>query len=120
MEFDDDDALRPKAVELALALARERWLEVAYGELAYHRPDGTVETMAAFPPELGRFATQGALVHGALGFFRRSAAAGIFGASNDWFRVEAMLLAGVRFGMHDEVALDYHPSMRGDPGASAR
>jgi glycosyltransferase involved in cell wall biosynthesis len=115
VEFDDDDALRPAAIERALDLARRERLEVTYGAVAYHRPDGTIETMATYPPELGRFATQGALVHSGLRFFDRTPAAAIFDVPNDWFRIEAMLRAGVRFGMHDEVVVDYHPSMRGGP-----
>ena len=113
VDFDDDDRLRPRAVELGLALARERRVEVAYGRFVYHWPDGRDETIGSCPPEEGRFATQGALVHAGLRFFERSPAAAAFGVPNDWFRIEAMLRAGVRFGMHDEVICDYHPSPRG-------
>ncbi len=113
MDFDDDDALRPRALERSLALAREQRLEVAYGPYALHWPDGRVETMSTFPPAFGRFCTQTALVHSGLGFFERNAAAGEFSDPNDWFRLEAMLRAGVRFGMHDEIVMDYFPSMRG-------
>jgi hypothetical protein len=113
VDFDDDDRLRPRAVELGLALARERRVEVAYGRFVYHWPDGRDETMGSCPPEQGRFATQGALVHAGLRFFERSAAAAAFGVPNDWFRIEAMLRAGVTFAMHDDVVFDYHPSTRG-------
>ena len=113
VDFDDDDALRPRALERSLALAREQRLEVAYGPYALHWPDGRVETMSTFPPAFGRFCTQTALVHSGLGFFERNAAAGEFSDPNDWFRLEAMLRAGVRFGMHDEIVMDYFPSMRG-------
>ncbi len=112
VDFDDDDELRPRAIELGLASAREHRLEVSYGGYELHLPDGRTETVATFPPEWGRFALQGTLVHGGLRFFERTVAAAIFGISNDWFRVEAMLRAGVRFGMHDEIAFDYYPSMR--------
>jgi hypothetical protein len=115
MDFDDDDHLRPHAVEHDLGLARHRRLEVAYGPLAMHWPDGTVETVAEFPPAFARFATQGALVHGGLRFFERSLAAAVFDVPNDWFRIEAMLRAGVRFGMHDEIVVDYFPSLRAFP-----
>lgn len=115
MDFDDDDHLRPTAVERGLALAREHRLEVTYGPMAFHWPDGRVETIAEYPPALGRFATQGALMHGGLRFFERSPAAAIFDTPNDWFRTEAMLRAGVRFGMHDEITVDYFPSMRAHP-----
>lgn len=112
VDFDDDDRLRPRAVELALALARDKKFEVVYGPHAYHHEDGTVETIKDFPPRLHRFATQGALFHAGLRFFERSVAAALFQLPNDWFRIEAMLNAGVRFGMHDDVALDYFPSRR--------
>jgi glycosyltransferase involved in cell wall biosynthesis len=113
VDFDDDDSLRPRAIERGLALARERRLEFAYGGYECHLPDGRIETTVSFPPEPGRFATQGAVVHGGLGFFERTPAAGAFGVPNDWFRIEAMLSAGVRFGRHDEIVFDYYPSMRG-------
>lgn len=116
MDFDDDDHLRPDAVERDLDLARERRLEVTYGPMAFHWPDGTVETMAEYPPVRGRFATQGALMHGGLRFFERSPAAAIFDTPNDWFRTDAMVRAGVRFGMHEEIVVDYFPSMRAHPG----
>ena len=115
MDFDDDDHLRPTAVERDLALARELRLEVTYGPFLQHWPDGRIVTTSAYPPEYGHFATQGALVHSGLRFFERSPAAAILDVPNDWFRIEAMLLAGVRFGMHDEIVVDYYPSLRAHP-----
>ena len=115
MDFDDDDQLRPTAVERNLALAREQRFEVTYGPFAQHWPDGRVELHSAYPPAFGHFATQGALVHSGLRFFERSPAAAIFDVPNDWFRTESMLQAGVRFGMHDEIVVDYFPSLRAYP-----
>jgi hypothetical protein len=111
VDFDDDDELRPSAIDRGLALARERRLELSYGPFASHWHDGTVETVASYPPQFARFAMQGALMHRGLRFFERSPAAGVFGVPNDWFLAEAMLRAGVRFGMHDEVVFDYFPSL---------
>lgn len=113
VDFDDDDELRPNAIECGLAFAREHRLEVSYGGFECRRPNGDIETVACFPPELGRFAWQGALVHAGLRFFERDLAAAGFDTPNDWFKVEAMLRAGVRFGMHDQIVCDYYPSMRG-------
>jgi hypothetical protein len=110
VDFDDDDALRPRAIERGLAYAREQRVEVSYGGFEQHRPDGEVETVAVFPPTWTKFGLQGALIHEGLRFFQRTPAAAIFGMPSDWFRTEAMLRAGVRFGMHDEIAWDYYPS----------
>jgi glycosyl transferase family 2 len=110
VDFDDDDAMRPEAVERVLAKAREERLEVVYGRLAAHFADGTTETIGRFPPTVHQFGWQGAAVHRGLRFLGRELVAAAFGHPNDWFRVESMMRIGVRFGMVDDVLYDYYPA----------
>jgi glycosyltransferase involved in cell wall biosynthesis len=125
-DLDDDDALRPGAVAGLLALARERRLEVVYGIKERHGPDGERVGLGAFPPapvapdpdgeppwaHWEGAASCGALVHGGLRLFARDYVAGNVGQPGDFFRLERMVRAGVRFGMLDEVVYDYYPSTR--------
>ena len=110
VDLDDDDALRPDAVEKLLAHAREHRLEVAYGDLEQHHPDGTTKRIGAFPPAFGHFGWQGAIVHAGLRFFAREHVAADLGLPGDWFRAHRMLRAGVRIGRLERVTCDYFPS----------
>ena len=110
VDFDDDDAMRPDAIETVLAKAREQRLEVVYGKLEAHFADGTTEIIGRFPPTVHQFGWQGAVVHSGLRFFGRHSVAVAFGHPNDWFRVENMMRAGVRLGMVDSVLYDYYPA----------
>ena len=108
--FDDDDVMRPQLVERLLASARERRLEVSYGRLRTVLRDGTTFEMGDFPPRREQFGWQGALYHAGLRFFEREFVAAALGIPGDWYLLERMLRAGVRFGMVPEVVCDYHPS----------
>jgi glycosyltransferase involved in cell wall biosynthesis len=110
VDLDDDDALRPDAVERLLADARERGLEVVHGDLEQHAPGGSTERIGGFPPALGQFGWQGAIVHSGLRFFAREHIAADLGLPGDWFRAERMLRAGVRFGRLERATCDYYPS----------
>ena len=110
VDFDDDDEMRPQAVERVLAMAREQRLEVVYGKLAAHFADGRTETIGRFPPTVHQFGWQGAAVHAGLRFVGRESVAAAFGHPNDWFRVETMMRIGVRLGMVDEILYDYYPA----------
>jgi hypothetical protein len=124
-DLDDDDALRPEAIERLLALARERRLEVAYGIKERHDPSGEIVSYGAFPPaslhpdwrERGMpfqpwdgAASCGALTHAGLAFFAREHVAADLARPGDFFLLERMVRAGVRFGLLDEVVYDYYPS----------
>lgn len=108
--FDDDDVMRPQMVERLLASARERRLEVSYGRLRTVLRDGTTFEMGDFPPRPEQFGWQGALYHSGLRFFEREFVAAALGIPGDWYLLERMLRAGVRFGLVPEVVCDYHPS----------
>jgi hypothetical protein len=110
VDFDDDDAMRPDAIERVLAKAREERLEVVYGKLEAHFADGGTEVIGRFPPTVHQFGWQGAVVHNGLRFLGRELVAASFGQPNDWFRVETMMRIGVRFGMVDEILYDYYPA----------
>jgi hypothetical protein len=110
VDLDDDDALRPDAVERLLARAIEHRLEVVHGDLELHAPDGRTELIGSFPPVLGHFGWQGAIVHSGLRFFAREHIAADLGLPGDWFRAERMLRAGVRFGRLERATCDYYPS----------
>lgn len=109
LDFDDDDALRTGAVEALLAHARGERAEVVYGIVDRIAPDGTTE-LGGFPPALGQISMAGALVHAGLRFFAREHVASDLGLPGDWYRIERMLKAGVRFAHLREVVLDYYPS----------
>jgi hypothetical protein len=109
-EADDDDALRPDAIAALIAHARRHRLEVAYGLMVQHLPDGSTSEIGSFPPRLGDSGWQGAIVHGALRFFAREHIAADLGLPGDWFRTERMLRAGVRFGRLEQVTSDYYPA----------
>jgi hypothetical protein len=110
VDLDDDDALRPDAVERLLDRARAERLEVVYGVLEQHEPGGGTAPLGGFPPALGSFGWQGALVHAGLRGFAREHVAGDLGLPGDWFRMQRMLRAGVRIGHLPEVTCDYYPS----------
>lgn len=110
LDLDDDDALRPEAVERLLAHAREHRVEVAYGALESHLPDGSTMLVGGFPPEHTRFGWQGGIAHAGLRFFAREHVAADLGLPGDWFRMYRMLRAGVRIAHLPEVTCDYYPS----------
>jgi hypothetical protein len=115
LHFDDDDSLRPRAIELLLELARAQRVEVAYGGFEQHAPEGSVTRGAELPlrdETFGwqGFGWQGALVHGQLGFFERELVAAQIGQPGDAYLLERMLRSGVRFAMLDAVVWDYYPS----------
>ena len=110
VDFDDDDSMRPEAIERVLAKARAERLEVVYGRLAAHFADGREEIIGRFPPTVHQFGWQGAVVHAGLRFLGRQSVASAFGHPSDWFRVETMMRIGVRFGMVDDVVDDYYPA----------
>jgi Glycosyl transferase family 2 len=107
--FDDDDELAPDAIASLLELARERRAEVVYGGFRQHNADGSVLEPARFPPELGAFGWQGALVHSGLRFFERELVAADLGLPGDYYMLRRMLRTGVRFAMLDRVVWDRYP-----------
>lgn len=107
---DDDDAFLPHHIEALLELARRDRLEVCYGQLRMHLADGDTRVIGAFPPCFGEFGFQGALYHADLRFFVPELADAIFSLPGDWATAERMLRTGVRFGMLDDVVVDYFPS----------
>jgi hypothetical protein len=110
LHFDDDDYLRPDSIAALLELARERRAEIAYGGFEQHDPDGRRTQHIGFPPEWGRFAWPGALMHGGLRFFERELVAAHLEIPGDIYMLERTLRVGVRFAMLDEIVLDYFPS----------
>ena len=114
VDFDDDDALRPTAIERTLERARRERLEVVYGRLLAHYADGSTRLHGRFPPTVHEFGWHGAVVHAGLRFFGRQYVAAAFDQPNDWFRVETMMRAGVRIGMVDDILCDYYPARSWD------
>jgi hypothetical protein len=116
LHFDDDDQLRPDAIEQLLERARETLAEVVYGGFVEHAPDAAPSSHRVFPPEFGHFGWQGALHHAALPFTRELVAAQL-GMPGDQWLLERMLRAGVRFAMLDRDVWDYFPSRLWEPPA---
>jgi hypothetical protein len=117
LHFDDDDRLRPDAVEMLLATARSQHAEVAYGGYEEHRPDGTSRIGMGFPPRLGDFSWAGALMHAGLRFFERELVGAALELPGDMYMLERMLRAGVNFALAETVVLDYYPSTLWRPDA---
>jgi hypothetical protein len=116
VHFDDDDHLRPDAIASLLELARTRRVEVAYGGVEEHHPDGSQRTLSGFPPRLGSFSWAGALIHGGLRFFERELVAAHLEIPGDMYALERMLRAGARFAALEAlVVLDYYPSTLWEP-----
>lgn len=128
-DLDDDDALRPDAIESLLDLAQSRNFEVAYGIKEQHDPLGESTMLGAFPPgpidndwrDKGLpwppwqgSASSGAIFHAGLRIFAREHVAAELGIPGDYFLLERMVRAGVRFGMLERVIYDYYPSMLWD------
>jgi hypothetical protein len=111
--FDDDDAMRPRCLELLLELAREERAEAPYGQVAAHRAGGAHE-FCAYPPRENLFSWAGGMYHAGLRFFERELLAADLDLPGDWWLAERMLRAGVRFAMRDEVLCDIYPSGRNE------
>ena len=111
LHFDDDDALRPHAIETLLARARETHAEVAYGGFEAHGPQGPLSVHKEFPPRAEQFGWQGALVHRGLRFFERELTAAALEEPGDMLMLRRMLRVGVRFALADAILWDYYPSL---------
>jgi hypothetical protein len=108
--LDDDDALRPRHVELLLEAARaERW-EAALTLVEVHGKDAESTIMGAFPPYMGQFGSESVLYHAGLRFVECELGDALFGRPTDWSMCRRWLRMGVRMGAIDEVTADYHPS----------
>ncbi|MBJ7347305.1 MAG: glycosyltransferase [Thermoleophilaceae bacterium] len=124
-EVDDDDAIKPDAVQALLEVAQAGRLEVVYGYAEQHAPDQPSELIYTFPPrpiepdwqEKG-FTWQpwdgttghGALCHAGLRIIGREHVSGEMGMPCDHFRLANMVRAGVRFGMIEQPTYDYYPT----------
>jgi glycosyltransferase involved in cell wall biosynthesis len=110
VSFDDDDLMYPEHVRKLLEEARSRRLEVAYGRLRTILSDGSSFELGDFPPRREQFGWQGAVYHAGLRFFERELVAAALEVPGDWFLLERMLRACVRFGMSAALVCDYFPS----------
>jgi hypothetical protein len=108
----DDDAVRPTHTENLLAAARERRLEHCYGLQLVNFVDGEPMTVGKFPPELGEWGLQSALLHSGLRFFEPELSDAIYEEPNDWSICRRMLRAGVRTGMIEEIVVDKFETRR--------
>jgi hypothetical protein len=116
--LDDDDAFAPNHLERLLERARADRLELAYGQIDMHLPDGRTERRGSFPPQYGQFNLQAAIWHAGLSdIFQCHLADAALGVANDWALLVRMMEAGVRVGFLEEVLVDYYPARSG--GSSA-
>jgi hypothetical protein len=104
----DDDVFTPDHVEVLLAAARARRLELVYGKIRQLDPNGGDVILGAFPPRLGQFGVQATLLHRALRAFPHELL--VFDQPGDWAWLRRMIRLGVRIGMVDNVVVDYYPS----------
>jgi hypothetical protein len=102
----DDDAVRPSHTEILLEAARSNRFEHCYGRMLVRYKSGESFDLGTFPPQLGEFGLQASLYHSGLRFFEMEHADYLFEEPNDWSLCRRMLMAGVRFGMVDEIVVD--------------
>lgn len=109
--FDDDDAFTADHIEKLLAGARERRLELCYGQVREHHPDGGItESLMRFPPQYGGITFQATIMHAQMRFVCAELGDALFDVAGDWARISRMLRIGVRMGMIDDVVADIWPS----------
>lgn len=109
--LDDDDAFRPDHLEVLIRLAQRDHLELAYGRVEIHWPDGYAEELGQFPPAQDGMALQMAIYHAGLAsVFELELTDAAFGLPADWGLFRRMLRAGVRAGMDERVVVDGYPS----------
>jgi hypothetical protein len=109
--LNDDDAFTPDHLEVLLRAARERRHEVAYGRIAQRAPDGGTEVLEGrFPPEWSHFNWQAAVYHAGLRIWELELAHALWEMPADWAMCRRMLRAGVRFGLVDDVVVEWFPS----------
>jgi hypothetical protein len=107
----DDDSFRHDHLERLLQQARADHLELCYGILIQHNPDGSEVEIGSFPPIPGQFGLQASIYHAGLSdFLELELADSEFGTANDMGLLRRMLRAGVRMGMVREPTSDYFPS----------
>jgi hypothetical protein len=102
--------MRPDHLALLLEAARRHRHEVVYGRFEMHYSGEESETVGEWPPRLSQINLQASIQHAELRFFENELIDALFEVPNDWAKVERMLRAGVRFGMIDDVLVDYYPS----------
>lgn len=107
----DDDEFEPHHLECLLDAARSSDSEMVYGNALQHSPRPLEDVvLARYPPELGYFGFQVAIVLRALSFFEFSLKAWALDEPGDWNLCRRMLEAGVRIGYVDRVVARYYPS----------
>jgi hypothetical protein len=108
----DDDAVRPAHTEHLLKAAREHRYEHCYGLQMVNFVEGEPMPLGKFPPQLGEWGLQSALLHSGLRFFELELSDAIYEEPNDWSMCRRMLRAGVRTGMIDEIVVDKYETRR--------
>ncbi len=108
--LDDDDTFTPDHIEKLLAGARDRDLELCYGRVREHHPDGSEELLLSFPPQYGTITFQATLMHAHMRWICAELGDGLFNVAGDWSRIRRMLRIGVRMGMIDDVVAEIWPS----------
>jgi glycosyltransferase involved in cell wall biosynthesis len=112
----DDDEFEPHHLECLLDAARSSDSEMVYGKILEHRPPPLEDVvLAGYPPALGSFNFQVAIVLSALSFFEFNLKSWALDEPGDWNLCRRMLEAGVRIGYVDRVVAGYYPSRLFDP-----
>ena len=105
----DDDAFTPDHVEVLLAEARARRLELVFGKIRRLDPQGGDIIIGTFAPDApGQFGVQAMLFHRGLRPFPHDLL--VFDQPGDWVWLRRMMRIGVRMGMIDDIVVDYYPS----------
>ena len=93
---------------------------MVYGDiLECRQPTGDDVVQSAFPPRLGAFNFQAALVHGAPRFFEFSTTSWVSRVPSDWNLCRRMLECGVRVGHIDGVVVRWYSSRHHGPASGS-
>ncbi|HEX2266036.1 MAG TPA: glycosyltransferase family 2 protein [Solirubrobacterales bacterium] len=108
----DDDAVRPDHTRDLVAAAQEHRYEHCYGRQQINFAEGEPLVIGEFPPRIGEWGLQAALLHSGLRYFEAELSDAIYEEPGDWAMCRRMIRAGVRFGMVDAVVVDKNETRR--------
>jgi hypothetical protein len=108
----DDDAVRPHHTATLVAAAQEHRWEHCYGLQQVEFAEGEPLVLGEFPPRMGHWGLQSALLHSGLRYFESELSDAIYEEPSDWSKCRRMIRAGVRFGMVEEIVVDKHETRR--------
>lgn len=109
--LDDDDAWTPDHLAVLLHQAKSNGVDFAYGQSAYHWPDGRPQTAGKWPPGFGAFCDGAQIYRNGMGYRYdpRCIERGLPEDADLWIR---MVEGGVTFSFLPKIVHHYYPNQR--------